>query len=56
MTAGRTDGQADEGDFIGRCPTKGGFPPGEMTGEIATKLFRHETIFNFHMNNFENDE
>ena len=21
--------------------------------EIATKLFRHETIFNFHMNNFD---
>ena len=23
-----------------------------MTGEIATKLFCHETIFHFHMNNF----
>ena len=21
--------------------------------EIVTKLFRHETIFNFHMNNFD---
>ena len=23
-----------------------------MTGDFAVKLFRHETIFNFHMNNF----
>ena len=36
-----------------RIFTKGGFPLGEMTGrETATKLFRHETTFNFHMNNF----
>ena len=32
--------------------TKDGFPLGEMTGDFAAKLFRHETIFNFHMNNF----
>ena len=32
--------------------TKDGFPFGEMTGAFAAKLFRHETIFNFHMNNF----
>ena len=36
----------------------GEFSQGEVTGdfaasEIATKLFCHETIFNFHMNNFD---
>ena len=34
--------------------TKGGSEQGEMAGafEIAAELFRPETIFNFHVNNF----